>query len=102
MTCIAGLVDGTSGRVVIGGDSCAFSGWDITPGVVKVFHNGPYLILLRQKTPDFSPGDEWRSGSPCARLSAYRRACGNLRLWSGTDNQGSNARVSRSQRFTFG
>jgi hypothetical protein len=44
MTCIAGLVDGTSGRVVIGGDSCAFSGWDITPGVVKVFHNGPYLI----------------------------------------------------------
>ena len=44
MTCIAGLVDGTSGRVVMGGDSCAFSGWDITPGVVKVFHNGPYLI----------------------------------------------------------
>lgn len=44
MTCIVGLVDGTSGRVVMGGDSCAFSGWDITPGVVKVFHNGPYLI----------------------------------------------------------
>jgi ATP-dependent protease HslVU (ClpYQ) peptidase subunit len=44
MTCIAGLVDGTSGRVVMGGDSCAFSGWDITPGVVKVFHNGPCLI----------------------------------------------------------
>ena len=32
----------------------------------------------------------------------YRRACGNLRLWSGLDNQESNARVSRSQRFTFG
>lgn len=44
MTCIAGLVDGTSGRVVMGGDSCAFSGWDITPGIVKVFHNGPCLI----------------------------------------------------------
>src|SRR5258708_34802223 len=59
-------------------------------------------ILLRQKTPDFSPGDAWRSGSPCARLPLYRRACGNRRLWSGTDNQGSNARVSRSQRFPFG
>src|SRR5260221_11980181 len=61
-----------------------------------------HVILLRQKTPDFSPGDEGRSGSPCARLPLYRRACGNRRLWSGTDNQGSTARVSRSQRFTFG
>jgi hypothetical protein len=52
--------------------------------------------------PPFRAGDEWRSGSPCATLPAYRRACGNRRLWSGTDNQGSNERVSRSQRFAFG
>jgi hypothetical protein len=32
----------------------------------------------------------------------YRRACGNVRLWSGGDNQVPNARVRRSQRFTFG
>ncbi len=39
------------------------------------------LINLRQKTPPFRctvrAGDEWRSGSPCAILSTYRRACGN-------------------------
>src|SRR5260221_9360696 len=60
------------------------------------------LIFLRQKTPPFRAGDEGRSGSPCARLSPYRRACGNLRLWSGGDNQATNARVSRSQRSPFG
>ncbi len=40
-----------------------------------------HLINLRQKTPPFRctvrAGDEWRSGSPCAILSTYRRACGN-------------------------
>src|SRR5260221_14224683 len=60
------------------------------------------LIFLRQKTPPFRAGDEWRSSSPWATLPAYRRACGNLRLWSGADNQGPNERVSRSQRFAFG
>jgi hypothetical protein len=33
-----------------------------------------------------------------ALLTAYRRACGNRRLWSGADTQGSNERVRRSQR----
>ena len=28
------------------------------------------IILLRQKTPDFSPGDEWRSGSPFSGAEA--------------------------------
>jgi hypothetical protein len=28
------------------------------------------LIVLRQKTPPFRAGDEWRSGSPCGRLCA--------------------------------
>src|SRR5260221_9760251 len=60
------------------------------------------LIFLRQKTPPFRAGDDWRSSSPCATLPAYRRACGNRRLWSGADNQGPNERVSRSQRFAFG
>jgi len=27
-------------------------------------------IFFRQKTPPFRAGDEWRSGSPCGRLSA--------------------------------
>src|SRR5258706_12507788 len=63
---------------------------------------GSWIIFLRQKTPPFRAGDEWRSSSPCATLPAYRRACGNLRLWSGADNQGPNERVSRSQRFAFG
>jgi hypothetical protein len=61
-----------------------------------------HLIFLRQKTPPFRAGDEGRSSSPCATLPAYRRACGNRRLWSGADNQGPNERVSRSQRFAFG
>jgi hypothetical protein len=30
---------------------------------------GP-VIFLRQKTPPFRAGEEWRSGSPCGRLSA--------------------------------
>jgi len=33
-----------------------------------------------------------------AILPTYRRACGNLRLWSGRDNQESNARVRRSRQ----
>ena len=37
------------------------------------------LIILRQKTPDFSPGDEGRSGSPCGRLSAVPQG---LREWT--------------------
>jgi len=60
------------------------------------------FIILRQKTPPLRAGDEWRPGTPCGRLLAYRRACGNLRLWSGADDQGSNERVSRSQRLAFG
>jgi len=31
-------------------------------------------------------------------LTAYRRACGNLRVWSGSDNQVTNERVRRSQQ----
>jgi hypothetical protein len=48
----------------------------------------------------FRHGDpclEARGGSAvsclCAILSAYRRACGNRRLWSGGDTQVANARV---------
>ncbi len=65
------------------------------------------------KTPGFSHGDE----APCARrhrhpdqeahlplsasslpalLPAYRRACGNSRLWSGLNTHDSNARIRRS------
>ena len=62
----------------------------------------PHFIFLRQKTPPFRAGDEWRSRSPCAPRPAYRRACGNLRLWSGADHQGPTERVSRSQRFACG
>src|SRR5262245_47544693 len=35
----------------------------------------------------------------CAILTAYRRACGKLRLWSGGDNQVTNERISRSQQI---
>src|SRR5260221_14708828 len=58
------------------------------------------VIILRQKTPPLRAGDEWRPGAPCGRLPAYRRACGNLRLWSGADTQGSNERVRRSRQGT--
>ena len=58
------------------------------------------LIILRQKTLHFRAGDEWRPGTPCGRLPAYRRACGNLRLRSGADTQGSNERVRRSRQGT--
>ncbi len=63
---------------------------------------GPPFNFLRQKTPPFRAGDEGRSGAPCARLSTYRRACGNRRLWSGGDNHATTACVSRSQRSPFG
>jgi len=42
MTCIVGLVE--KSEVWLGGDTAAFVGWDIIPGSVKVFHNGPCLI----------------------------------------------------------
>src|SRR5258708_12696562 len=58
------------------------------------------FIILRQKTPPLRAGDEWRPGAPGGRLPAYRRACGNLRLWSGADTQGSNERVRRSRQGT--
>ena len=37
------------------------------------------LIILRQKTPPLRAGDEWRSGSPCGRLSAVPQG---LREWT--------------------
>src|SRR5260221_14697540 len=39
-------------------------------------------------------------GAPCGRLPAYRRACGNLRLWSGAATQGAHERVRRSRQGT--
>jgi hypothetical protein len=34
----------------------------------------------------------------CALLTAYRRACGHLRRWSGADNQGSGGRSQGARR----
>src|SRR5258707_5256794 len=58
------------------------------------------FIILRQKTPPLRAGDEGRPGAPCGRLPAYRRAYGNLRLWSGADTQGAHERVRRSRQGT--
>src|SRR5260221_8500363 len=58
------------------------------------------IIILRQKTPPVRAGDEGRPGAPCGRLPAYRRACGNLRLWSGAATQGAHERVRRSRQGT--
>ncbi len=58
----------------------------------QVHHFPPRAYQIERKTPNFSPGDVSESLF-CGRLSTYRRACGNSRLWSGGDNQTTNARV---------
>jgi hypothetical protein len=70
------------------------------------------LATLPQQIPRLSfsarrprPSGLGRNGALARRVvdgMQYRRACGNLRLWSEDDTQVLNARVSRSQRFTVG
>jgi hypothetical protein len=79
-----------------------FAGGDHPCSIQLNAPSNSVIIALRPEDPCLQAGEEWPAPFLCAILPAYRRACGNLRLWSGLDNQESNEHVSRSQRLAFG